>query len=209
MDQPIKHSPDIKKNDIIPGFVFQFAEDDHGNRRFPMFSVSIMRIFGWTEKDLQVHVEEVLGRVHHDDRHDLEGAIRESKEAQSIWGHTFRFVCGKGKVKWLQGLASPERSGDTTLWRGVIYDVTDKVECEKRIQQQQVDLEEIAFLQAHEFRRPVANMLGVFDLIDLQLRQEEQSLEKVLALIDILKISVKEADAVIAKIVTKAAELRH
>ncbi|UXP32092.1 hypothetical protein N6H18_17250 [Reichenbachiella agarivorans] len=88
------------------------------------------------------------------------------------------------------------------------YDEDEKDHYERCFIQQQSELEEIAFIQAHEFRRPLANMLAIFDLIDLNLREEGINIDEILNLLDLLKVSVQEADEVIAKIVLKTANSR-
>lgn len=201
-EKEVLHHTYQKLAEKIPGFVFQFKKEETGKCTFPYISSSFNRIFEEGVAGLKENAEFVLKLIHRDDRLEFDESISQSAQKLSFWRHTFRFVCGKGVVKWVQGIGSPERVGDAVIWRGFIYDVSDKMNFEQRLKKQQADLDEIAFLQAHEFRRPVANMLSLFDMIELHCRDVE-AMDNLSELLNMLKKSVKEADEVIAKIVSK------
>ena len=77
-----------------------------------------------------------------------------------------------------------------------IIDITKRKEIEQAIRLQNNQLKKIAWIQSHQMRKPVANILGLFELIDLNLLDEhtKEILEK-------LKESSEELDNYIKEIV--------
>jgi PAS domain S-box-containing protein len=77
--------------------------------------------------------------------------------------------------------------------------ITNRKEQELQIQKHAETLKEIAKIQSHEIRRPVANIMGLTDLMDFQqktIAENEQILQY-------LRMSVLELDQIISKIVDK------
>ncbi len=77
-----------------------------------------------------------------------------------------------------------------------VTDITDRKQKEIRIQQQNERLKEIAWQQSHEVRRPVATILGLMNLINIEKNQENTSLY-----LNYLKSEVEIFDEIIHKIV--------
>lgn len=77
--------------------------------------------------------------------------------------------------------------------------ITERKEQELQIQKQADSLREIAKIQSHEIRRPVANIIGLTDLIDLKGKTTEEN-EQVL---QYLRLSAQELDQLISRIVDK------
>lgn len=188
----------------MQGFLFSFEVNGTGERQFTFISPGIAKFLHLDAYEVVKNTVDLFEMVDPLDRMRLEESIIESREQQSIWEQTFRFVNPQGTIHWVQGIAAPQKREDgSTYWSGFISDVTERISFQDRLLKQQHELEEIAFLQAHEFRRPVANLLGLFDLIEMQLKDETSSLEQIQSLLGLMKISVKEADSVIASIVQK------
>lgn len=77
--------------------------------------------------------------------------------------------------------------------------ITGRKEQELQIQKQADSLREIAKIQSHEIRRPVANIMGLTDLIDLK----DKSIQENEQILQYLKQSVQELDGLISRIVDK------
>ncbi|MFN3316944.1 MAG: histidine kinase dimerization/phospho-acceptor domain-containing protein, partial [Raineya sp.] len=69
---------------------------------------------------------------------------------------------------------------------------------EKVVENQNKVLEDIAFIQSHEVRRPVANILGLISLLDKNNLSEEQA-----QIIEYLEKSTQDLDEIIHKILHK------
>ncbi len=82
----------------------------------------------------------------------------------------------------------------------IATDVTEKLLQLKAIEQQNKQLREIAWMQAHVVRAPVARLLGIIDLMktgELNLAEKEEMLEYVLS-------SAEELDQIIRDIINKS-----
>lgn len=77
--------------------------------------------------------------------------------------------------------------------------ITSRKEQEIQIQKHVDALKEIAKIQSHEIRRPVANIMGLTDLMDFQQKTVEEN-EQIL---QYLRMSAQELDQIISKIVDK------
>ena len=83
---------------------------------------------------------------------------------------------------------------DETFILAIIQDVTKRIEHENHLENQVETLEKIAWQQSHEMRKPVANILGLVQLIEY-----DQTYNPLL--INQLHQTTKELDDVIHKIV--------
>ncbi len=89
-----------------------------------------------------------------------------------------------------------------------LKDVESKVEKErsnKRIKLQNETLFEIAFLQSHEVRRPVANILGLINLINFDDPNDPYNSE----VITKFKVTATELDMVMNRILKKTGEIKN
>lgn len=77
--------------------------------------------------------------------------------------------------------------------------ITNRKEQELQIQQHVETLKEIAKIQSHEIRRPVANIIGLTDLMDFKLKTVEENDQ----ILQYLRMSALELDQIISKIVDK------
>lgn len=113
-------------------------------------------------------------------------------------------ICNKaknGEYYWVDTFIIPEMGADGNAERyySMRIDITERKSQELEIFKQKQDLERIAAMQSHQVRRPVANVIGLIDLIDdtdLNAANKE--------LYDLLKISAKELETTIMDIVKKA-----
>ncbi len=76
-------------------------------------------------------------------------------------------------------------------------DVTQRKESENQIKEQVRKLKEVAWIQSHEVRRPLANILGIINLIKHTDKDEKPSED----LLNHMEQSCKELDTVIKKVV--------
>ncbi|MCE3282385.1 MAG: hypothetical protein K0Q66_1122 [Chitinophagaceae bacterium] len=80
-------------------------------------------------------------------------------------------------------------------------DITEQQEYLERIEKQNAQLKQIAWIQSHELRRPVANILGLVPCFDLQ-GMSEQNAE----VLRHLEASTMQLDEIIRKITVNAGE---
>jgi PAS domain S-box-containing protein len=82
----------------------------------------------------------------------------------------------------------------------IVEDVTDRLAAEKKISDQLKRLEAIAWQQSHEVRRPVANILGIIEMLKTQSATEEERNES----LSYLYQMTESLDSIIQKIVDYA-----
>lgn len=96
----------------------------------------------------------------------------------------------------------PDEQGEVTEVQGIGQDATGRVRSQRHILDQNRRLREIAWLSSHELRRPVANMIGLLDLVKAtEVGQHE--------LIDPLETSVLQLDQLIRDIVQRTYEVEE
>jgi PAS domain S-box-containing protein len=83
----------------------------------------------------------------------------------------------------------------------ILQDVTELKKRQDTIAKQNEKLREIARQQSHELRRPLANILGLCDLLQNYGNESEANKAK---FIELMLISAKELDAIVHKIVFEA-----
>ncbi len=80
-------------------------------------------------------------------------------------------------------------------------DIDNSKQAELRIELQNKKLLGIAFMQSHTLRRPIANIMGLCDLLCAEFKHEELNLTSINELISLLVKSVSQTDNVIRNIV--------
>lgn len=80
-------------------------------------------------------------------------------------------------------------------------DITERKEAEQKIFAHDLKIKELAFLQSHEVRRPLTNILGMIELIKAEnLKFESENLQNILLYI---QLSAKELDNEIKRVIDK------
>lgn len=79
------------------------------------------------------------------------------------------------------------------------YNITEFMEAKERLNHAEIQLDEISFIQSHGVRKPLANILGIADIIA---HEEDQT--EILKLTQMLERSARELDLIIKAITTKA-----
>ncbi|UOQ77666.1 HAMP domain-containing histidine kinase [Hymenobacter sp. 5516J-16] len=74
---------------------------------------------------------------------------------------------------WLEVKAFPSEEGLSVYFT----DVTDKVKAHQELYRQNTDLQQFAYIVSHNLRAPLANMLGLVDLLVGQEREQRQTPE--------------------------------
>jgi PAS domain S-box-containing protein len=120
-----------------------------------------------------------------------------------INGAIYRIILPDGSVKSIESHAIIKRSedGKPVSLIGTNRDVTEDVHAQEKMKSQNKALREIAFIQSHEVRRPLANILGIIEI----LRTMDSFAE--LDIFHQLEESAEELDKEIRSIVNKTNSL--
>jgi len=142
--------------------------------------------------------------VHPDDVGMMNTIIGELlSRKKEINGAVYRIILPDGSTRHIESHAiiKKSESGRILSLIGTNRDITDDILVQEKIKTQNKVLREIAFIQSHEVRRPLANILGVIEI--LKNSGALNDLEIFGHLVD----SANELDMEIRKIVDKTNEL--
>jgi len=168
---------------MVPGVVYQYRLYPDGHSTFPYSSPGIYDIYEVMPEDVKEDASPVFTRIHPEDFDYIVETINESAKKQTLYHGEFRVNLPKQGLRWRLCDAKPQLLEDgSTLWHGVISDITDKKKAEKEIIEAKEKAEESdrlksAFLanMSHEIRTPMNGILGFADLLkEPQLTGEEQ-----------------------------------
>ena len=127
-------------------------------------------------------------------------AINNAAKTGASFDLEVRFTSFKNTKKWIrvkgEGVVSDHK---VKIVKGILQDITKRKNNEETIMKQQNLLKEIYFMQSHTIRLPLANILGLLELLNLTLPQLNEENKVVF---EKLKYSANQLDEVI-KIIAK------
>lgn len=143
----------------------------------------------------------VLPLIHPEDHHLISHFDATRSSGKSSNRVKYRVVLGKN-TKWILDIIQFERddNGRTLRLKGVSQDITEQHNQLKSIEDQNQRLKEIAWLQSHKVRAPLARILSLIQYIGT-LDPHEKELEEMLKH---LNMSAEELDEIIKEIINRA-----
>ncbi len=175
-----------KVNEItsaIPGGVYEFrlTEDGHGELLFA--SPGYGKIFEAPSKDLIGDFSVVQSFMHDEDSVRMMSSLKKSALELKPWSFEFRIYTGANQQKWVRAEATPSREQDgSTLWRGLVTDVTERKQIERELLQAKTQAEKATrakseFLTniSHEIRTPMNAILGFSELLSAEIKDPIQN----------------------------------
>lgn len=144
----------------------------------------------WTEEVYQIYevprnypINVDNGLKHYDSQDEpiLAEAIKNSIEKGASYDLELRFISAKGTKKWVKITCRPQFIGHKVIkLYGTIQDITQKktYELERSkliddLMQQNKDLRQFSYIVSHNLRAQVANMLGLFEIMDIEETSKE------------------------------------
>jgi len=153
---------------------------------------------GYTDDNLPFYFE----HVHPDDRERVVLYPDQVKYGNMVnWTQEYRFKKLDGEYAFLldRGIVIRDEKGIGIRMIGAMQDITAVKQNELRVLQQNERLMEIALINAHEIRRPVASILGLMQLFNQDTARSETDKE----LLAHLEAATRELDEVIKRIIDK------
>jgi PAS domain S-box-containing protein len=153
---------------------------------------------GYTDDNLPFYFE----HVHPDDRERVVLYPDQVKYGTMVnWTQEYRFKRSDGEYAFLldRGIVIRDENGIGIRMIGAMQDITAIKQNELRITEQKDKLVEIALINAHEIRRPVASILGLMELFNQDTARNEADKE----LLAHLEAATRELDEVIKRIIDK------
>ncbi|MBB5440227.1 PAS domain S-box-containing protein [Pedobacter sp. AK017] len=140
-------------------------------------------------------------QVHPDDIQNVQQQFdRLTQSKQSRLQLEYRFRCADGTYKCVldRSFVLFNQEGKPTRMIGSMEDITERIAHIKAIEEQNTRLHEIAWIQAHDVRAPLAKIIGLVNLLEGDMNQEALG-----NIINHLKCSTRDLDQVINRLINK------
>jgi PAS domain S-box-containing protein len=128
-ERETRKSYDLLNNltSMVPGVVYQYRLFPDGHSCFPYSSPGMWDIYEVTPEEVREDAAPIFTRIHPDDYNYILETIAESVKNQTIYHSEFRVILPSQGLRWRLCDAKPERLEDgSTLWHGIITDITDR-----------------------------------------------------------------------------------
>ena len=119
-----------------PGMVYQYQLFPDGSSSFPYTSEGIKEIYEVTPEEAKKDASKIFQRIHPDDYDRVVNSIQKSAKNLTVWQEEYRVILPKKGLRWVETKAIPEKKSDgSVLWYGNIYDITDRKNKEKELEE--------------------------------------------------------------------------
>jgi len=166
------------------------------------YSGNIQKLFGHASGVNNDNLPFYFDHVHPDDRERVVLYPDQVKYGTMLnWTQEYRFRKANGEYAFVvdKGIVVRNEQGVGVRMIGAIQDITVMKQNELRILQQNQQLNEIALINAHEIRRPVATILGLIQLFNKETIGGESNKD----LLKHLETVTQDLDTVIKRIIDK------
>ena len=110
----------------VPGVIYQYRHYPDGTDEFTYVSPGIRDLLELEPETVVQSTELMWASVHPDDLSAFVASVRHSTQTLEQWRMEWRSITPSGVVKWIKGVARPERQPDGTLvWDGILLDISD------------------------------------------------------------------------------------
>jgi len=165
-------------------------------------SREVRNLLGYSGQEFINQPDFSLSLYHPEDYPKVAANIRHSMSMKDneLNSFSYRIRHRNGEYRWFESkeLVFERGSyGNATKILGFAQDITDKVRYINELERKNEQLAEIARLNSHEIRRPLANILGLVALFNRENPADEFNIE----VLDKMDKSARELDEVIHRIV--------
>jgi diguanylate cyclase (GGDEF)-like protein/PAS domain S-box-containing protein len=113
--------------DHLPVALFQFVKYSGGRSQFLYVSNALSYLFEVTPEELYNDDKALTKRLHPDDIERVNGSIDQSVTSMELWDCQFRVVIPNKGLRWIRGVARPERiDNGGVLCNGYMDDITEQ-----------------------------------------------------------------------------------
>jgi PAS domain S-box-containing protein len=134
----------FKLSQQIPGVIYQYRLFADGRSCFPYSSSGMYEIYEYSPEDVREDATHVFVRIHPEDLKMVSDLIFESARTLTHFHCEFRVNLPEKGLRWHYSDAMPERMPDeSTLWHGIIYDITETKTKEIELESSREQLERL------------------------------------------------------------------
>lgn len=144
-------------------------EIDLKNNNYVIWDDTMFEIYGYANTGEATPYKIWKKLLHPDDLNMMMEIIRELVEGKKeMDSAVFRIITTNGAVRYIESHAIVKKSASGKVMRliGTNRNVTEDVMVQEKLKSQNKALRDIAFIQSHEVRRPLANILGVIEVLN-------------------------------------------
>ena len=162
--------------------------------RFLKINPAVSKVLEYSEEELlSIKIKDL---IFDDDKKLTEVTRKAMLQGEPLLNFENRYITKSGKIIWLSWTSIPVKEKEYVF--AIAKNVTERKELE--IQKEQLfeeiskinkDLEHFARMASHNLRSPVANIIGLFDLIDFDQVKNDNNLH----IIKLIKQSTEKASA--------------
>ncbi len=160
------------------------------------FSDSFSSIFGYPLQDV-LALSTWTNIIHPDDLQHASQTLQKLVEGSMEQFHTeFRMKDGDGAFRWVINMGKTfekDSNGKVKRVVGLLSDITERKVNEEKMRETMEKLEKFAHLTSHNLRRPLANIIGISNL----LKEEESLTEPIFDLVIEIRKSAHALDDVV------------
>ncbi|WP_353550612.1 PAS domain-containing protein [Sediminibacterium sp. KACHI17] len=160
-------------------------------------------IYGVPKDDFFHTIEDFRKRVHPEDLPGADEAMQNIVYATEPLFAQFRIIRPNGEIRTIKGNVTCIRDGAGQPVRliGINHDISEQQIIEEKIKDQNAKLKKIAWMQSHEIRKPLANIIGLLGLCNHYEMNDQQK-----ELLQYLNESASELDAIVKTIIDRTQE---
>ena len=126
----------------IPGVIYQLCIAPDGVTSVLYVSPDCDALYGVTAGAMMAGQYSFRDFVHQEDYPIIEQSVAESAQLLQTFDKTFRIVTRSGELKWIHATSRPSKQPDgSTIWDGVLMDVSDQKVAEQKLILKQNHLE--------------------------------------------------------------------
>jgi PAS domain S-box-containing protein len=164
--------------------------------------LSFEKLFGYSQASLPTNQEKDSWEnyIFEEDRARVLKSLKDALINAEItyWREEYRYLKADQALAYIidQGYIIRNADGKAVRMVGAMHDTTEEREKEQHILEQHEKLMEVALINSHELRRPVAIILGLVNLLDKSSIQDQGSRE----IIDHLATTATELESIVQSI---------
>jgi PAS domain S-box-containing protein len=174
------------------------------------WSDEMYRICGIEKNKVITNVGTFLNLVHPDDKQLLLETNKAALKTSVASAVEFRIFHKDGSLRHLLGRVNrvPDAAGNPLRLEGTLQDITERKAYIQAIEDQNKKLKEIAWMQSHTVRAPLARIMGLVNLLNLMKNHPCTEMSKDEVANQIVH-SANELDVIIRKIVRKTEQVEN